>query len=129
LLWLTKLRGLKKLLKGLFLCCCRIFHFSFPSFFFNLLGPSFLFLTSLVYQSSSIIMLPYRRAAEMLRWRRLKRLDLQWVKHIWSEHIHFLQLHYLYILFLIFFFSALYYCQPGTDYKYIDALFMATTGR
>lgn len=74
-------------------------------------------------------MLPYRRAAEMLRWRRLKRFDLMWAKHIWSEHIHFLQLHYLYILFLIFFFSALYYCQPGTDYKYIDVLFMATTGR
>lgn len=46
----------------------------------------------------------------------------------WENKIHFLELHYLYILFLIFFFSGLYYCQPGTNWNYIDALFMATTG-
>ncbi|KAL9537770.1 hypothetical protein MBANPS3_011482 [Mucor bainieri] len=46
----------------------------------------------------------------------------------WDTRIHFLELHYLYILFIIFFFSGLYYCEPGTDWNYIDALFMATTG-
>ncbi|KAL7322694.1 low affinity potassium transporter [Mucor circinelloides] len=46
----------------------------------------------------------------------------------WDTRIHFLELHYLYILVLTFIFSGLYYCEPGTDWKYIDALFMATTG-
>ncbi|KAF1806767.1 cation transport protein-domain-containing protein [Mucor lusitanicus] len=46
----------------------------------------------------------------------------------WDTRIHFLELHYIYILFLMFFFSGLYYCEPGTDWNYIDALFMATTG-
>ncbi|CAO3587690.1 unnamed protein product [Absidia cylindrospora] len=53
---------------------------------------------------------------------------VDWVKRFWANHIHFIHLHYLYILFLILFFSSLYYCEPGTDWKYIDALFMATTG-
>lgn len=46
----------------------------------------------------------------------------------WDTRIHFLELHYLYILVIIFIFSGLYYCEPGTDWNYIDALFMATTG-
>lgn len=51
-----------------------------------------------------------------------------WLYRIWDTKIHFLHLHYFYIFFLIFLFSGLYYCEPGTDWKYIDALFMATTG-
>lgn len=47
---------------------------------------------------------------------------------IWDNKIHFLHLHYLYIWILTFLFSGLYYCEPGTNWKYIDALFMATTG-
>lgn len=46
----------------------------------------------------------------------------------WDTRIHFLHLHYLYILILIFLFSGLYYCESGTNWNYIDALFMATTG-
>lgn len=46
----------------------------------------------------------------------------------WDTRIHFLQMHYIYILILTFVFSGLYYCEPGTDWNYIDALFMATTG-
>lgn len=46
----------------------------------------------------------------------------------WDTRIHFLELHYLYILVLVFVFSGLYYCESGTDWHYIDALFMATTG-
>lgn len=57
-------------------------------------------------------------------WRRvLKRLHT-----LWSEHINFLVLHYLYIISLCFIFAALYYCQPGTDWDFIDALYMGTTG-
>lgn len=47
---------------------------------------------------------------------------------LWSEHINFLVLHYLYIISLCFIFAALYYCQPGTDWDFIDALYMGTTG-
>lgn len=46
----------------------------------------------------------------------------------WDTRIHFLELHYLYILVIIFVFSGLYYCESGTDWNFIDALFMATTG-
>ncbi|KAI9322790.1 hypothetical protein BX666DRAFT_659512 [Dichotomocladium elegans] len=46
----------------------------------------------------------------------------------WDNHVHFLQLHYLYIAFMILLSSGLYYCQPGTNWNYIDALFTATTG-
>lgn len=46
----------------------------------------------------------------------------------WDTRIHFLQMHYLYILILILVFSGLYYCESGTNWNYIDALFMATTG-
>ncbi|KAI9486863.1 MAG: cation transport protein-domain-containing protein [Benjaminiella poitrasii] len=46
----------------------------------------------------------------------------------WDTRIHFLELHYIYILLLIFISSGLYYCLPGTNWSYIDALFMATTG-
>ncbi|CAO3682168.1 unnamed protein product [Rhizopus microsporus] len=50
------------------------------------------------------------------------------IYQFWDTKIHFLELHYLYILILIFITSGLFYCQPGTDWNYIDALFMATTG-
>ena len=46
----------------------------------------------------------------------------------WEDKLHFIEIHYLYIGFLIFFTSGLYYCQPGTNWNYIEALFMATTG-
>lgn len=46
----------------------------------------------------------------------------------WENHVHFIELHYLYIGFMIFLSSGLYYCQPGTTWNYIDALFTATTG-
>lgn len=46
----------------------------------------------------------------------------------WENHVHFIELHYLYIGFMIFLSSGLYYCQPGTSWNYIDALFTATTG-
>ncbi|KAG0170712.1 hypothetical protein DFQ30_002093 [Apophysomyces sp. BC1015] len=45
----------------------------------------------------------------------------------WVKRIHFLGLHYIYIATLILVSSGLYYCQPGTDFAYVDALFMATT--
>lgn len=46
----------------------------------------------------------------------------------WDTRVHFIELHYFYIGFLIFVASGLYYCQPGTHWNYVDALFMATTG-
>ncbi|KAG1444406.1 hypothetical protein G6F56_010308 [Rhizopus delemar] len=46
----------------------------------------------------------------------------------WDTKMHFLELHYLYILLLTFVISGLFYCKPGTNWNYIDALFMATTG-
>lgn len=46
----------------------------------------------------------------------------------WDTRIHYIHLHLLYILLIILIFSGLYYCQPGTNWNYIDALFMATTG-
>lgn len=60
--------------------------------------------------------------------RRYFTLVWDWVKRFFSNNVHFLQLHYTFFLVYIFFFSALYYCQPGTTWSYIDALFMATTG-
>ncbi|CAO3625732.1 unnamed protein product [Cunninghamella blakesleeana] len=51
-----------------------------------------------------------------------------WVKRQFNNHVHFIQLHYMFFLIYVFFFSALYYIQPGTDWNYIDALFMSTTG-
>ena len=50
------------------------------------------------------------------------------VYRFWDTKIHFLHLHLLYFLFIILLSSALYYCEPGTNWNYIDALFMATTG-
>lgn len=50
------------------------------------------------------------------------------INRFWNTKIHFLELHYFYILFSIFIISGLYYCQPGTNWNYIDSLFMATTG-
>lgn len=56
------------------------------------------------------------------------RQPIRALHRFWVKRIHFLELHYLYILSIIFIFSGLYYCQPGTNWNYIDALFMATTG-
>jgi hypothetical protein len=53
---------------------------------------------------------------------------LESIADFWNNRIHFLELHYLYVLLLIFISSGLYYCKPGTNWSYIDALFMATTG-
>lgn len=50
------------------------------------------------------------------------------IYQFWDNRIHFLELHYLYIFVLIFIMSGLYYCEPDTNWAYIDALFMATTG-
>ncbi|KAF7724505.1 hypothetical protein EC973_000956 [Apophysomyces ossiformis] len=50
------------------------------------------------------------------------------VCHFWETKVHFLELHYSYIAFMILISSALYYCEPGTNFAYIDVLFMATTG-
>jgi Trk-type K+ transport system membrane component len=50
------------------------------------------------------------------------------IHQFWDNRIHFLELHYLYIFVLIFIMSGLYYCEPDTNWAYIDALFMATTG-
>lgn len=52
----------------------------------------------------------------------------QCLYQIWDTKIHYIHLHYIYILCLILIFSGLYYCEPGTNWNYIDALFMATTG-
>lgn len=49
---------------------------------------------------------------------------IQWFYH---DKIHFLQLHYLYILAVMFIGSLAFYVQPGTNWSYVDALFMATT--
>lgn len=49
------------------------------------------------------------------------------VVRFWHTRVHFIELHYLYIAFLIFVASGLFYCQPGTDWNYVDSLFMATT--
>jgi hypothetical protein len=50
--------------------------------------------------------------------------NIQWFYH---DKIHFLQLHCLYILLVMFIGSFAFYFQPGTNWSYIDALFMAAT--
>lgn len=49
------------------------------------------------------------------------------IKWFYDDKVHFLQLHYFYILVLIFITSFSFYFQPGTEWNYIDALFMAAT--
>lgn len=49
------------------------------------------------------------------------------VVNFWNTRVHFIELHYLYIGVSIFISSGLLYIQPGTDWNYVDALFMATT--
>jgi hypothetical protein len=49
------------------------------------------------------------------------------IKCFYDDKVHFLQLHYFYILVLSFISSACFYFQPGTQWNYIDALFMGTT--
>ncbi|KAI8090940.1 cation transport protein-domain-containing protein [Gilbertella persicaria] len=51
----------------------------------------------------------------------------EWIYQFWDTRVHFLELHYLYILVMIFVVSGLFYIEPGTDWAYIDALFMAVT--
>ncbi|KAI8138413.1 cation transport protein-domain-containing protein [Fennellomyces sp. T-0311] len=46
---------------------------------------------------------------------------------VWHHKINFLELHYAYFAVLCFIVSGLFYCQPGTQWDYIDALFMAVT--
>lgn len=48
-------------------------------------------------------------------------------KSFWHEHVNFLELHYLYIGALCFIVAGLFYCQPGTDWNFVDALYMAAT--
>lgn len=56
-------------------------------------------------------------------------LDKLWnyIKWFYETKIHFLQLHYFYIFIITFITSTFFYYQPGTQWNYIDALFMATS--
>ncbi|KAI9494167.1 cation transport protein-domain-containing protein [Zychaea mexicana] len=51
----------------------------------------------------------------------------EWCHDIWHRRINFLVIHYTYIISLCLIVSGFFYCQPGTNWNYADALFMSTT--
>lgn len=45
----------------------------------------------------------------------------------WHSRVNFIELHYLYILVLCFLVTGLFYCEPGTNWNFEDAMFLGTT--